>query len=437
MSTVPPELKPIAPYIQRAKEIKHADPVMAYWCTYYAAKQGITLKVRSKDGRAYLVELMDTLEKMKASLEDSDALGDVAGQAYIENFSLTVFEAADKEDRAGHANNNTAKKFMAASHFMEVLGIFDNMESEFAQKIKYARWRAAELNKAFREGRTPAAPAPRSPQVADDLALSFELNPPAETPIPTAPPSSLDSMFPGERPSAIPLPDSPGLPRSTLVGDNIAHIHTPIRDPIHLGGGESQDITPGMWSTVATPGVEDHYNLSNVTEDPSWSSASTLPPPAIVSSDSQESNKSAKRVHFSPSVVGGSEASTSPAQSTFDLPTLATVPESPPARAANLLGPNGTLPSVPSAPSNYPSVPPAPPRASAPPAPSYPANNHHPSPPQRVAPSAPPPPPVIALTPQLVATVQKHCKFAISALDYDDVENARQQLRTALAALGG
>jgi vacuolar protein sorting-associated protein VTA1 len=44
-----------------------------------------------------------TLWQMKVSVSDSDALGDVAGQAYIENFSLRVFESADVEDRAGRA----------------------------------------------------------------------------------------------------------------------------------------------------------------------------------------------------------------------------------------------------------------------------------------------------------------------------------------------
>jgi len=41
---------------------------------------------------------------MKSALDDSDALGDIAGQAYIENFALLVFDSADAEDRAGRAN---------------------------------------------------------------------------------------------------------------------------------------------------------------------------------------------------------------------------------------------------------------------------------------------------------------------------------------------
>lgn len=41
------------------------------------------------------------------------------------------------------------------------------------------------------------------------------------------------------------------------------------------------------------------------------------------------------------------------------------------------------------------------------------------------------------LTPAVIAKAQKHARFAISALDYEDVEQSRKELRTALAILGG
>ena len=54
---------------------------------------------------------------------------------------------------------------------------------------------------------------------------------------------------------------------------------------------------------------------------------------------------------------------------------------------------------------------------------------------------APPPPPVqedpVELTPGIIAKAQKHCRFAISALNYDDAEQAKKELRAALTLLGG
>jgi vacuolar protein sorting-associated protein VTA1 len=43
----------------------------------------------------------------------------------------------------------------------------------------------------------------------------------------------------------------------------------------------------------------------------------------------------------------------------------------------------------------------------------------------------------VELTPGLIAKAQKHCRFAISSLDYEDAEQARKELRAALALLGG
>jgi len=65
------------------------------------------------------------------------------------------------------------------------------------------------------------------------------------------------------------------------------------------------------------------------------------------------------------------------------------------------------------------------------------------SPPRVIAP--PPPAPVAVpslprefeLTSTIIAKAQKHCRFAISSLDYEDAEQARKELRAALALLGG
>jgi len=46
-------------------------------------------------------------------------------------------------------------------------------------------------------------------------------------------------------------------------------------------------------------------------------------------------------------------------------------------------------------------------------------------------------PPPAELTPGQIAKAQRHCRFAISALDYEDAEQARKELRAALAIIGG
>jgi vacuolar protein sorting-associated protein VTA1 len=145
-----------------------------------------------------------------APAEGSDRL-------YCENFALTVFSRADRMDRAGRADINTAKCYYAAAIFLQVrvwgggvgvgvhggagalaeggaghqlagagcparsftahhhithapqhaqvleqfLGKGEEMDVAYpdvVEKARYALWRAAELRKAQREGRPPAPP---------------------------------------------------------------------------------------------------------------------------------------------------------------------------------------------------------------------------------------------------------------------------------------
>jgi vacuolar protein sorting-associated protein VTA1 len=97
-------LKPISPYLQRAQEVSKQDPIIAYWCTYYAAQLGISLKARDPNSRDVLFALLETLERMKREVGSNDALDiESVSSAYVENFALRVFAAADNEDRSGNA----------------------------------------------------------------------------------------------------------------------------------------------------------------------------------------------------------------------------------------------------------------------------------------------------------------------------------------------
>ena len=92
------------------------------------------------------------------------------------------------------------------------------------------------------------------------------------------------------------------------------------------------------------------------------------------------------------------------------------------------------IPPAPPPPVSHPHTYYAPPSASPP---SLPTRLPTPPRPQRAPAPPPPPPPEVELTPQVIAKAQKHCRFAISALDYEDGEQARKELRAALAALDG
>ncbi|KAK0233637.1 Vta1 like-domain-containing protein [Armillaria fumosa] len=430
---VPPELKSLTPYLQRADELKMKEPVVAYWCAYYAAQVGIGLKAKAIPCRNFLFELLGLLESMKQEIGPSDAIDiEAASAAYVENFALRVFNFADNEDRKGHSTRSTAKKFLAAAHFLDVLKTFPRSEVSDSneEKIRYAKWKAADIAKAYREGRKPT-PGPASSlseeetittfPVEDDLHPTTSIPPNTSTPQAGSPPQGYSppqiKMSSPPPPPHIPLEDVPQTP--------------PPRVPPHLGVGrpgsewEEKVVTPGSWSTAATPGIEPRSDYSDSAPDsPTFGKGRPHEP-----ADYLQNGAGAKSVHFSSSVVGGSSTGTgsptvSPKFSEFSDKVYSEPP---------MHGHPGQY--LVEAPGSYasltPSAPPAPPS-------SVSTSSHmltsagHPG----CSPMHPPDPVPMELTPAMVTKAQKHARFAISALDYEDREQAIKELRTALGALG-
>ncbi|KAH9846845.1 Vta1 like-domain-containing protein [Lenzites betulinus] len=450
LPATPPELRAVTPFLQRADELAAKDPVMAYWCAYYAAQQGIARKVKDSAARHFLFELLGLLEKMKTDLGANDAVHDEpASAAYIENFALRVFAGADSEDRKGGATRSTAKKFLAAANFFELLQVFEPTKvgidiASVEEKIKYAKWKAADIARAFREGRKPT-PGPAGTATEGNSPALPELSLPDASSVPPGTPPSAPSRLPSSS-------SPPSIVRATPPPPQLTNL-TPDEAPSHLSAGLPGGLappqppqSPGSWSTAATPGSP------NFGFDDGSSAASS---PAISSrrtgyttedqdggaddggADTPSPTSAAKSVHFSPSVIGGMS---SPGEAPIGgFPGLDFVVNSPPASPYGgqpQLGPSASnspathLPSLP-----HPSAPPAPPsRVQQPYAPPPPAQYSPPRHQDSTATVTTSPP---ALTPQIVTKVQKHCRYAISALDYEDAEQAVKELRAALRMLGG
>ncbi|KAL5495324.1 hypothetical protein ACEPAI_787 [Sanghuangporus weigelae] len=572
---LPSSLKAISSYIQRADELRQKDPVMAYWCTYYAAQLGLDLKSHEIGARDYLFALITLLEEMKKELEGNDAIEhEAAGAAYVENFALKVFALADNEDRRGELSRSTAKKFLAAANFLELLRVFEksNNAEVNEEKVRYAKWKASEIAKAFREGRQPTRGAARE---NDGTITPTDRS--AGAPPAVLPPEASSANIPFRTPPSTlnQLPDSVEVPQSEIPDS-------------------------GTWSTVATPGSEAFGPASSVATKLAFASAIDRWNAAIDADASQPISRSqnylidqgrgptgsdtTKKVHFSPSVVGGLSSTDGSPPPSPDVrrrepvgstpysnyapavqphsivsgassfvrpgPTMAPLPDSSPSGSSHtspegsphqgfrkpsgrprsgsspsmdvVPKPGSSLPGTSGASRNSPPrprrnslqasasppPPPAPPVSSIsnerrssvstrntlpdsinpnpqscpiyPPPPVSPNSSSFPttstltspnlgrtsgspslsamtglppasinkpvssayvgnyapkppSPPTRYIPEASPP---FELTPALISKAQKHCRFAISALEYEDAEQARKELRAALALLG-
>ncbi|KAJ1984955.1 hypothetical protein H4R34_000298 [Dimargaris verticillata] len=210
LATIPADLRFVGPYLQRARELATHEPIIAYYCQFYAVKLALARGGQAPETQAFLLGLVEDLETKKAALGQEPAiLDDETSKSYLHNFALKVFYNADNEDRAGKASKKTGLTFLASTIFMELLRIFGDLPSDVEEKLKYAKWKAKEIVQALREGRAPTAgpPAPipsqPSPTMVVDLpsdalpdqpSLDTSSPPPAAHPtppvLPTPPPPS-------------------------------------------------------------------------------------------------------------------------------------------------------------------------------------------------------------------------------------------------------
>jgi vacuolar protein sorting-associated protein VTA1 len=316
----------------------------------------------------------------------------------------------------------TAKKFLAAANFLEVLKIFPKSESldsvrrrqsltipdspceytspQNEEKIRYAKWKAADIAKSLREGRQPL-PGPAIPEIAENAET--------ETPVfpNLTPPHSPGMVYSMPTPPEVPSPPAftRHIPPPLSGVSDMPEPQTPPQSA-HLGVW-GQVNTPGTWSTVATPGTaQPHSDADDWRSRDDWMNSPT--PDSFVPHEVDDlsltaSRRSAGRMprsaSVSPKSTGAYERPYSPVspgmatKGTFPVPTSRHALET-----------------------------------------DFGSENAIERP--RLAAAQPTDLPV-DLTPSVIAKAQKHARFAISALDYEDHEQAKKELRTALAILGG
>uniref|UniRef100_A0A1I7Z702 Vacuolar protein sorting-associated protein VTA1 n=1 Tax=Steinernema glaseri TaxID=37863 RepID=A0A1I7Z702_9BILA len=161
MADVPTTLRPIAHYVKIANENANRDPVIYYWCLYYAVQTAMGLDKSSPQAMQYLTSLLGILEQVKKQLAGNEAISqDVVAQSHIENHALKLFAYADKNDREAVFNKNVVKAYYTAGHLMDVLTLFGELEDQIAQTRKYAKWKATYIHNCLKNGETPVPGPP-------------------------------------------------------------------------------------------------------------------------------------------------------------------------------------------------------------------------------------------------------------------------------------
>ncbi|KAG4161690.1 hypothetical protein ERO13_D01G071200v2 [Gossypium hirsutum] len=405
--------KLLLPYLQRADELQKQEPLVAYYCRLYAMEKGLKIPVseRTKTTIALLVSLMKQLEKDKKSL----TLGS-EDNLYLEGFALNVFAKADKQDRAGRADLNTAKTFYAASIFFEIISQFGPLQPDLEQKQKYAAWKAADIRKALKEGRKPTCGPPNGDE---DLSVLSSTH------------SGSYDHGPGELPVTSPRQDSDPSPQ---FHDEINNQH-------------QANIPP---STQFHDKIDRQHSFDILASHPSF-------PPRSYPSHGQSFPQDPQRRFPSPPPTSKSEDPTYPhayhhqpysQEPQQHLPHNFPSVDIPPYLYPNFQSyPSFSESSLPSAPSHYPSyyqgaeisyTP-----QSAPPTTSYSSTSQYSSTSRNETVSEPAPtmsqehqydinyqPP-----PEKIAEAHKAARFAVGALAFDDVSVAIDYLKKSLELL--
>lgn len=393
----------------RAAQLQSVKPIVAYWCEYWVVNQILAKNLHSTDGDIlnYTTMLMDRLEQIKNEYATEDAISDDAtAQAYIEQFAQETLDRAERVIKANKVTQQTASTFDAALTFFNLVNIWGPADTETQQKIKYAKWNAARITKAIKEGKDPNESNPKK----EDL-------PPQQPALDPTDPEVQAFGSPSEQQTFKPVtvedaPD-PDLPHGPAV---LSLPSAPDDDELKLPSA------PGYGDQAAPDTLPGYFD----------------PPPSLPSPVSPPSQDP---LNFTPSAPSAPQTwtPTPPAASSFQPPSSA--PSGPPTFAPS---PSSTAAVVPP-----PTSPPTNPNFTNMPPPSANVSRPIVPPPTNIGSSGAAPvasggpnwasqPVVVNFTADdaAMSQAQKHAKWAISALNFEDVPTAVRELRRALETLG-
>jgi vacuolar protein sorting-associated protein VTA1 len=281
---IPPELKKISPFVRRAEELDRdktsaESRLVSYYCRQYAVHTGIPLASSSPAAKTCLGGLLAALETEKPAMDNFTR--DEA--AFLcRKFAMTVFEKADQEDRQGGTNyKNTAKTFYAAASFLQILEQFEQTGSENSEedrkRVIYAKWKATDILKALKEGRTPApggyAEDDGEHEDDEEKQEKKEDAPPAVETVIDEDESKEDPFF--DLPVAPPKPLPPPMPPA----ESVAH---PPEDPEEEEDEEEEEEDddeeePGQEVELGPPPAYESTTTTSPVEKPKLTFQ--LPPP--------------------------------------------------------------------------------------------------------------------------------------------------------------
>ncbi|TLD26143.1 putative short-chain dehydrogenase reductase sdr [Venturia nashicola] len=403
-ASIPTPLKipDITPFVTRGAQLEKARPVIAYWCEYHVVNQILSkgLHTESDESMTFTTTLMDKLEKFKQDNATNDAVhDDVAAQAYVEQFALDTLGRAENAMKANKATAQTADTFRAASTFLELLGIWQTpLLPEIAAKSKFAKFHAMRIAKALKAGEDPNAS-----------------NPVQEAVSPSGPPLS---------------PSDPEVQNLNRLQPTVEEADDQSRPPSFI---DSRPTPPNVVPYSSQPSAPPQGEVSPLEQSPNGGYFPTAP--TFTSENPAPNLPTAAETDADVTMI-------SPSAQDFYNPQPSPPPAPQPHHASIGHPPQAPTPTFQARAPPPHSIPQ--PFTQQPPQQFVQSTPHfQPQPPvQYQPPSQPPYQPQPTPTQQYrtdddaVMAAQKHAKWAISALNFEDAATAVKELQLALQALG-
>jgi len=282
MAGLPPAgsvLKPMAKFLQQARQVERVEPAVAHYLRLYALQMGMKLPGRTAEDTKYLGEVMALVER-SAGLELVKQMSKDDARAKCETFALQVFSHGDDEDRAGQATKSTALTFHAAYVLLECCRQFGPLASDIEEKLKYAIVKAADINKALKEGRKPKAGPLNEPSEEELLAgLGGDVSAPAAA-------SSGTGLGPGEAQSRFGGAAAASLPYGGDSHPNMTAGAPPFNPNALAAAAASFSASASSFpslaghSDFATAPPHDDYAASALPAAAASAPSASAPPPA-------------------------------------------------------------------------------------------------------------------------------------------------------------
>lgn len=433
----PASLKSIKPYIQRAKELEDANPLVSYYCNLYALKGGMRERDPSDENAAkFIKSLLTKCESLRSTFASTAG----THRESVENFAVSVFDFADEIYQSGRADASTARHFYAAMCFLDVCGHFGELAEDLAALRKRARVYAALIARDVREGRQPLPPQvakkEEEAEAREDRELANELH------------KSLTAS--GTGPSS----------HDGLLGAGAPEAYSGPASSADARPGPSLDARPVLGTTASTMYAGRQAQFIESTDSVAPAPSTIHPARAVLGGTTASTMHAGDNLKFS----GGSRMSEEhfvahppvDALGQEGQPSLQRKPSVPPATIAAWLdqtsGPADDTPSstqrmvhfippppsptvrevptaIPRIPEAIPQQPPV--RLEVPP--TVAVDNSSTAPAVIVQPVKP----IAGFKPNLktISEAQKKAKWAVSALDWQDVDTAVLNLNLSLALL--